>query len=409
MSKRTQNNHSADDANEIVFLSFSGPTGKVIAEALKDWLPLVFDSILPYVASEMQSGTKWTSDVHEHLDKAILGISCVTRDSQEAPWLMFEAGYIAGRHGQAGKNHQMGLLPYVVGMESEEVRGPFSSLFHITIADRSGTLSLIKTINTHRSKPMGDRILEGRFDSSWEKLESDLKQIRTPFFRRSTRGRLVEAEKTAATIRAYNDTLHAEVGAEVSTKAIDCPGADADAYLRATVLLNLRKGLQYEYILAKRPWASGFEMWLDQVVDQMGIFRRIVQQNCSESATKQVRVWLLATEAPLQHVSIDLYELETSGLAGFWCVDTPTSKKPDNVFEVFDTRHLHRCWSQLLQIAKRYGASLDLSDAIPANLVGFRDEILRIRRGFSIDDPEWQSLNSVINTDIILRVFDEVH
>ena len=76
---------------------------------------------------------------------------------------------------------------------------------------------------------------------------------------------------------------------------------------------------------------------------------------------------------------------------------------------MFDTRHLHRCWSQLLQIAKRYGASLDLSDAIPANLVGFRDEILRIRRGFSIDDPEWQSLNSVINTDIILRVFDEVH
>jgi hypothetical protein len=76
-----------------VFISWSGPKSQAVAIALRDWIPLLFQAVEPWVSSaDIQAGSRWTTELPKNLENSNFGILCMTKDNLTAPWLVFEAG-----------------------------------------------------------------------------------------------------------------------------------------------------------------------------------------------------------------------------------------------------------------------------------------------------------------------------
>src|SRR4051812_15973009 len=79
-----------------VFLSWSGQTSRMVAEALRDWLPAILQAVEPWMSAEdIEKGARWSSDIGKHLEEAKIGIVCLTKDNQHEPWIQFEAGALS--------------------------------------------------------------------------------------------------------------------------------------------------------------------------------------------------------------------------------------------------------------------------------------------------------------------------
>src|SRR5687768_16996882 len=78
------------------FISWSGPVSHRVAQALRDWLPLVIQRVDPYVSSEdIEKGRQWLPDISSTLGTSSYGILCITYDNVNSPWLNFEAGALS--------------------------------------------------------------------------------------------------------------------------------------------------------------------------------------------------------------------------------------------------------------------------------------------------------------------------
>ena len=63
---------------------------------LQNWLPDVLPNLESFVSSEnVASGSLWLQSLFQHLDKAESGILCITKESLERNWILFEAGALA--------------------------------------------------------------------------------------------------------------------------------------------------------------------------------------------------------------------------------------------------------------------------------------------------------------------------
>ena len=65
-----------------VFISWSGDMSKNVAEAIREWLPSVLQTVKPYFTpSDIEKGTRWSSDIASELDDSKAGIFCVTSEN----------------------------------------------------------------------------------------------------------------------------------------------------------------------------------------------------------------------------------------------------------------------------------------------------------------------------------------
>jgi hypothetical protein len=79
-----------------VFISWSGPVSKRLAEAIRDWLPGVLQLVTPYFTpADIEKGGRWASDIAKELSSSELGILCITRDNIHSDWILFEAGALS--------------------------------------------------------------------------------------------------------------------------------------------------------------------------------------------------------------------------------------------------------------------------------------------------------------------------
>lgn len=83
----------SDDNN--VFISWSGERSRWVADALRDWLPAVLQSVKPWMSADIKKGTRGQTTISDKLDKVKVGIVCLTPENLQEPWILFEAGALS--------------------------------------------------------------------------------------------------------------------------------------------------------------------------------------------------------------------------------------------------------------------------------------------------------------------------
>lgn len=153
-----------------IFLSWSGETSKFAAEALRDWLPNVIQSIEPWLSSEdIPIGASWFNEIQKRLETSTVGIVCLTRENLSANWLHFEAGALS--------KQGVRIAPYLLDLKPSEITGPLSQ-FQCVQATSEDTYRLVQYLNGSSKPPIPDSILKRAFELHWPRLQNRLDEIR---------------------------------------------------------------------------------------------------------------------------------------------------------------------------------------------------------------------------------------
>lgn len=154
-----------------VFISWSGLTSHKVATVLRDWVPSVIQTVVPYLSSEdIDKGARWSTDIAGELNQSAFGILCVTKDNVDAAWLNFEAGAL-------GKSvDKSRVCPFLFRIKRSEISGPILQ-FQSTICEKDDVLKLLKSINSSCEKTIEEARLEKAFEVWWPSLKKELDAI----------------------------------------------------------------------------------------------------------------------------------------------------------------------------------------------------------------------------------------
>lgn len=159
-----------------VFISWSGDRGQHVARTLRKWIPFVLQSVDPWMSDqEIEPGTRWANELARTLDAINFGIICLTPETIDTPWVLFEAGALSKALSDSI------VCPYLIDLEPGQLKGPLNQ-FNAVLADKDGTLGLLRAMNrTNRKRQrLPEQILEETFEQWWPKIDADLKQTPDP-------------------------------------------------------------------------------------------------------------------------------------------------------------------------------------------------------------------------------------
>jgi hypothetical protein len=148
-----------------VFISFSKPKSKIVAEALRDWLPSVLQAVEPFISESIDKGSAWPEGLDEKLRSARVGIFCLTTENLHQPWIHFEAGAL---YMSLGLQH---VCPYLLDVDYSDVPWPLAR-FQATKTTKAETRKLLTTINEALGEgKLKDAMLDATFEKWWPDLE----------------------------------------------------------------------------------------------------------------------------------------------------------------------------------------------------------------------------------------------
>lgn len=151
-----------------VFISWSGKRSKAIANALKDWVPLVLQNVELWVSDkDIASGERWAQAIAGELESSNFGILCVTPENLTSPWIMFEAGALSKSMLDSK------VVPLLFNLELSDLTGPLSQ-FQANKLDQAGILSTIRSINMVSDKKTPEQTVEQLVPALWGNLESKI-------------------------------------------------------------------------------------------------------------------------------------------------------------------------------------------------------------------------------------------
>jgi hypothetical protein len=149
-----------------IFISWSGALSEKIALALREWIPLVIQSVDIVISMEIRKGARWGIELAKALEDTSFGIICVTKSNINAPWLAFEAGSISKTVNSSY------VAPILVDLPRSELRGPLEQ-FQSVLLEKEDLRRLVAGINesaTTKSLP------DGRINQIFEKWYPDLER-----------------------------------------------------------------------------------------------------------------------------------------------------------------------------------------------------------------------------------------
>ena len=157
-----------------VFISWSGQHSKKLGETLRDWLPGVLQVVTPYFTpSDIEKGTRWSTDIARELSESQIGILCVTRDNIQSDWLLFEAGALSK---SLDKSY---VCPILFGITNTDLAGPLKQ-FQTTVFEKDDIHRLLGVINGRISEnKLPQKTLDAVFEKWWPDLEEKINRILT--------------------------------------------------------------------------------------------------------------------------------------------------------------------------------------------------------------------------------------
>ncbi len=183
-----------------VFLSWSGEQSKQVASALHEWLPLVLHYVEPWVSDlDISAGERWSQEIAAQLEACDFGVICVTRDSLNKPWVLFEAGALA----KSMKDSR--VVPLLLDLEFSELGGPLAQ-FQAKKIEQSSIEELIKSINKASDQRVAPDRAQELSTLAWPKLEALITKIprKSPVKKRPTRSQSDILEELVATVRGLD-------------------------------------------------------------------------------------------------------------------------------------------------------------------------------------------------------------
>ncbi len=155
-----------------VFLSWSGPKSRAVAEALNDFLKRVIQAVKPFYSPEIEKGAKWSSEIDGALEGTHFGIVCLTPDNLNSTWIHFETGALSKTEGSL-------VWTFLHGLTPEDIPPPLGKFQH-TVAAKDDVLRLLRSINGRLGEvggePLQDKLLEENFELFWERLAQRLNE-----------------------------------------------------------------------------------------------------------------------------------------------------------------------------------------------------------------------------------------
>jgi len=158
-----------------VFVSWSGSRSNWVAQAVRDWLPLVLQTAKPWMSTnDVEKGTRGLGEVSTNLQGVKIGIVCLTPENLDAPWILYEAGALSKTIDEKTR-----LCTYLLGgLQFQDVKPPLG-MFQATKPDKSDTLEMVRTINVALGDTVTKSNLDRIFDRMWPELEEKLLRIPT--------------------------------------------------------------------------------------------------------------------------------------------------------------------------------------------------------------------------------------
>ena len=155
----------------IVFISWSGPLSKDVAELLASWLPEVIQEVKPWISSQnIEKGSIWSGEIDKALETTV-GILCVTQDNKTAPWLLFEAGGLFKGLPEAR------VCPLLIDLERKDLEQPLAR-FQDTMPNKEDMGKLLTTINNaDAEKALSKERLQNSFNRMWPEFEKHLQEL----------------------------------------------------------------------------------------------------------------------------------------------------------------------------------------------------------------------------------------
>jgi len=157
-----------------VFISWSGERSRVVAHKLREWLPRVIQAAKPWMSdADIAKGSRGLNELTKALYSMRVGVTCLSPDNLEAPWLLFEAGALSKAIDDTNR-----LCTYLLdGLKPEDVKAPLG-MFQATKATKEDTRKLIQTINVSVSEhPLRDEDLDEIFEAMWPALETTITSV----------------------------------------------------------------------------------------------------------------------------------------------------------------------------------------------------------------------------------------
>ncbi len=155
----------------VVFISWSKEKSKALAQALREWLPHVLQTIEPWMSEfDIDVGDHWESAIDEALGRAQFAIVCLTETNHQSPWVNYEVGFLS-------KTLARSICAYLIGVQKKDISEFPINRYQATTADKQGTLGLLKAINKKSARPVSDNVLARSFEHFWPELEQTMKNL----------------------------------------------------------------------------------------------------------------------------------------------------------------------------------------------------------------------------------------
>jgi hypothetical protein len=154
-----------------VFISWSGKRSKALANALRDWLPMVLQYVEPWVSDkDISAGDRWAQAIAGELEASNFGIICITPENLHSEWILFESGAFSKSMLDAK------VIPLLFGLELSDLSGPLSQ-FQAQKLEETGVMEVVRAINKVSETKTSDQIVEQLVPALWPRLQETLDSI----------------------------------------------------------------------------------------------------------------------------------------------------------------------------------------------------------------------------------------